>query len=528
MGGMLRRLEVQNLAVIREAALDFAPGLNVLTGETGAGKSLLVDALALLLGGRAEGLIGPYGESLLVTAFFEGPPGEAVLSRRVGARSTPRVDGEVVTLKELQAEAERRLSLHAQHTALALLSPRRQREALDALLPEGLLAAYQEAYARREALLKEKAALEESLKARAEREDLLRYQIREIEEARVRPGEEEELLALAERLRHLETIRERLARALALLTERETQDLLALAAKEVRAAARHDPALEALAEELSGAAEAVRAVARELEDHLEGLDLDPEELDRVEARLSLLERLKRKYGPTLADVLAHAQKAREELARMEGGEERLSEVERLLKALHEEVEARGQALRRAREEAARRLTEGMVRELPALGLAGARFAVVLEPLPEPGPQGLEAVAFRVAPNPNLPPAPLEALSGGELSRVALALALLTGTEAPTVVFDEVDAGVGGETAWRLAERLKRLAERRQVLVVTHLPQVAAVAQRHFRVTKTPEGVRVEPLAGEARVQEIARLLSGAYTQAALAHARELLEAQGAL
>ena len=321
MGGMLRRLEVQNLAVIREAALDFAPGLNVLTGETGAGKSLLVDALALLLGGRAEGLIGPYGESLLVTAFFEGPPGEAVLSRRVGARSTPRVDGEVVTLKELQAEAERRLSLHAQHTALALLSPRRQREALDALLPEGLLAAYQEAYARREALLKEKAALEESLKARAEREDLLRYQIREIEEARVRPGEEEELLALAERLRHLETIRERLARALALLTEREAQDLLALAAKEVRAAARHDPALEALAEELSGAAEAVRAVARELEDHLEGLDLDPEELDRVEARLSLLERLKRKYGPTLADVLAHAQKAREELARMEGGEE---------------------------------------------------------------------------------------------------------------------------------------------------------------------------------------------------------------
>lgn len=161
----------------------------------------------------------------------------------MGARSTPRVDGEVVTLKELQAEAERRLSLHAQHTALALLSPRRQREALDALLPEGLLAAYQEAYARREALLKEKAALEESLKARAEREDLLRYQIREIEEARVRPGEEEELLALAERLRHLETIRERLARALALLTEREAQDLLALAAKEVRAAARHDPAL---------------------------------------------------------------------------------------------------------------------------------------------------------------------------------------------------------------------------------------------------------------------------------------------
>lgn len=333
----------------------------------------------------------------------------------MGARSTPRVDGEVVTLKELQAEAERRLSLHAQHTALALLSPRRQREALDALLPEGLLAAYQEAYARREALLKEKAALEESLKARAEREDLLRYQIREIEEARVRPGEEEELLALAERLRHLETIRERLARALALLTEREAQDLLALAAKEVRAAARHDPALEALAEELSGAAEAVRAVARELEDHLEGLDLDPEELDRVEARLSLLERLKRKYGPTLADVLAHAQKAREELARMEGGGAAFGG------GAPPQGPPRGGRGPGAGPEAGP--GGGGAKAYGGDGAGASRPGPRRGPLrggpgapPRARPPGPRAVAFRVAPNPNLPPAPRGPKRRGALPR----------------------------------------------------------------------------------------------------------------
>ncbi|GAA6736438.1 DNA repair protein RecN [Thermus oshimai] len=520
---MLRRLEVQNLAVIREAALDLAPGLNVLTGETGAGKSLFVDALALLLGGKPEGLVGPFGDSLLVTAFFQGEGEERVLSRRVGARSTPRIDGEVVSLRELAEEAERWASLHAQHAAFALLRPKRQEEALDALLDPALKAAYREAYARHRALLAEKEALERALRQKAEREDLLRFQLKEIREAKPAPGEDEALEGEARRLRHLETLRARAGRAYALLTEEGGADLLAQAARELQAAARVDGGLEPLLQDLEGALRAVRAVAVELEAYLEGLEADPARLEALEARLALLERLKRKYGPTLEEVLAHAERLEEELRGLEGGEERLKALEEALGAAWAEVRSRGEALGRARQEAARRLEAAMGEELAVLGLAQARFLVELIPLPEPGPSGLEEVAFRFSANPHLPPGPLSGASGGELARLALALALLTGAEAPTVVLDEVDAGLGGEAAWRVAERLARLAQRRQVLVVTHLPQIAAKADRHFRVVKEGEGVRVELLEGEARVRELARLLSGQYTEAALAHARGLLE-----
>ncbi|WP_347241708.1 AAA family ATPase [Thermus sp.] len=518
---MLRRLEVQNLAVIREAALELAPGLNVLTGETGAGKSLLVDALALLLGEKPEGRVGPFGDSLLVTAFFQGKE-ERVLSRRVGSRSTPRIDGEVVSLKELQEEAERWLSLHAQHAALALLSPRRQRELLDALLDPKLLARYQEAYARHQALKGEKEALEEALRAKAEREDLLRFQLKEIAEAKPRPGEDEELSEEARKLRHLEALRERAGRAYGLLEE-EALGPLEAALRELKAGGRFDRALEALAEDLEAALHGAQAVARELADYLEGLEGDPERLSALEARLALLERLKRKYGPTLEDVLAHAERARAELSTLEGGEARLEEVARALEEAEAALLLAGEALGEARRQAAERLARGMERELSELGFPRARFQVDLKPLPEPGPFGLEEVAFRFSANPHLPPAPLGAASGGELSRVALALALLTGAEAPTVVFDEVDAGLGGETAWKVAERLARLSETRQVLVVTHLPQIAARAHRHLKVVKAGEEVRVEVLEGEARVRELARLLSGQYTEAALSHARLLLE-----
>jgi DNA repair protein RecN (Recombination protein N) len=522
MRGMLQRLEVQNLAVIREAVLELAPGLNVLTGETGAGKSLLVDALALLLGARPEGMVGPFGDSLLVTAFFQGPEPK-VLSRRVGGRSTPRIDGEVVSLKELEEEAQKRLSLHAQHTALALLSPRRQREVLDTLLDPALLARYAEAYAHHQALLAEKEALEAALRERRAREDLLRFQLAEIQGARVQPGEDEALLEEARRLRHLEALKERAARAQALMEEGAFEALEA-AFRELRSGARYDRALEALAQDLEAALEGARAVAAELLAYLEGLEDDPGRLAQLEERLDLLERLKRKYGPTLEEVLAYGKRAEEELARLEGGEARLAEVEQELQVAQEALLQAGEALSRAREKAARRLMAGMEEELKELGFPRPRFLVDLKPLPEPGPSGLEEVAFRFSANPHLPPAPLSAMSGGELSRLALALALLTGAEAPTVVFDEVDTGLGGETAWKVAERLARLAQTRQVLVVTHLPQIAAKAHRHLRVVKEGEEVRLEVLEGEERVRELARLLSGQYTEAALSHARLLLEA----
>ncbi|KGQ21037.1 DNA repair protein RecN [Thermus filiformis] len=515
---MLRRLEVQNLAVIREAALDLSPGLNVLTGETGAGKSLLVDALALLLGERLE---GP-AQNTLVTAFFQKEGVERILSRRIGARSTPRIDGEVVTLKELAEEAERWVALHAQHAALALLSARSQQRLLDALLEGELLAAYREAYARREALLKEKAALLERVRAREERLDFLRFQLKELEEARLRPDEDEALLETARRLRHATSLKEKGEKARAQLEK--ALSALGLAGRELEGASRLDPGLTPLAQEAEEAEARARALLDEVEAYLEGLELDPEELEKVEARLALLERLKRKYGPTLLEVLAHKERLEEEIRELEGSEERLGELEEALKEAEEALARAGRSLSQAREKAARWLSQKATEEVRALGMPEARFQVALLPLPAPGPEGLERVQFLFSANPALPPGPLEAASGGELSRVMLALALLTqGGEAPTVVFDEIDVGVGGEAAWRVAERLYELAQSRQVLVVTHLPQIAARAQAHFRVVKDPAtGVRVERVEGEERVRELARMLSGSYTEAALRHARSLL------
>ncbi len=516
---MLRRLEVQNLAVIREAALDLAPGLNVLTGETGAGKSLLVDALALLLGERLEGPL----QNTLITAFFQKDGVERILSRRIGARSTPRIDGEVVTLRELAEEAERWVALHAQHAALALLSAKRQQRLLDALLDPGLLLAYKEAYARREDLLKEKADLLERAKAREERLDFLRFQLKELEEARIRPEEDEALFEAAARLRHAGSLREKGERARAQLEK--ALSALGLAARELEGASRLDGGLRPLAEEAEEAEARTRALLDEVEAYLEALELDPRELERVEARLALLERLKRKYGPTLAEVLAHRKRLEEEMQALEASEERLWELEEALKGAEKALFQAGEALKEAREKAARWLSQRATEEIRTLGMPEARFQVALSPLPEPGPEGLERVQFLFSANPVLPPAPLEAASGGELSRVMLALALLTqGGEAPTAVFDEIDVGIGGEAAWRVAERLLELSQTRQVLVVTHLPQIAARAQAHFRVTKDPGlGVRVERVEGEERVKELARMLSGSYTEAALRHARSLLQ-----
>ncbi|MGQ9753415.1 MAG: DNA repair protein RecN [Thermaceae bacterium] len=515
---MLRRLEVKNLAVIREAVLDLSPGLNVLTGETGAGKSLLVDALAFLLGERLEGPL----EGALVTAFFQMDEKERILSRRMGSRSISRLDGEVVTLRELKEEAERWISLHAQHAALALLSEKKQRRTLDGLLEEGLLSGYQEAYRKWEALKEAREAALEELKTREERLDFLRFQLKELEEARLSP-KDEELSEWAERLRHASQLRERAEKALFHLDK--ALSALGLAVRELEGASRLDGGLIPLAEEAKEAETQVRALWDEVERYLAGLDLDPEELERVEARLALLERLKRKYGPTLSEVLAQKERIRQEIALLEAKEDQLLALEEELKVWEARLSERGLSLRKAREKAAEWLSQRATEEIRALGMPEARFHVLLHPLDGPGPEGLEEVAFRFTANPHLPPAPLEAASGGELSRVMLALALLTGEEAPTVVFDEIDAGIGGEAAWRVADRLSQLAQTRQVLVVTHLPQIAARAQAHFRVVKDPvQGVRVERVQGEERIKELARMLSGSYTEAALRHAQSLLEA----
>ena len=518
---MLEALEVQNLAVIENAEVEFAPGLNVLTGETGAGKSLLVDALALLLGAKADpSLIRPGAKAALVSAWIDGE----VYSRRIGARSTPRIGGEVVTLDELASAVGSRIALFAQHAAQTLTRREAQSRMLDALLPEGVLRTYRNAYEHHRRLAAEHTKLKRQARERLERLDLLRFQVKEIEEAALEPDEEERLLRERERLRHLDLLRERIAEALELLIgEADAVGLVGRAAAAVEAAARHDEALAALAGELEGTEDALQALARELEDRLAALEADPERLAEVEGRLALLQRLKRKYGDTVAEILAYRERALRELGALEHAEDRLQAVESELRKAQEALLEAGKRLSEARRAAARRLEAGVKEELAALGMPDAVLRVVLEPLEEPGPYGLESVRFAFTANPNLPPAPLEkAASGGELSRTLLALLLASGVRAGTVVLDEVDAGVGGEAARALAERLARLAEQSQVIVVTHLPQIAARASRHLRVQKEKGRATVEVLEGEARVREIARMLSGGYEPEALEHARALL------
>lgn len=518
---MLERLEVQNLAVLEQVALDFSPGLTVLTGETGAGKSVLVDALSLLLGEKAEGLVRAGAETLLVTAFFDGKS----LSRKVAqGRSTARIDGEVVSLRELSEETAQHLTIHAQHASLTLFSRKAQRKLLDSQVKPDLLVRYQNAYGQYQSILRETERLEAAARERERRLDILRFQIAEIDQARLVVGEEEQLKQEAERLRHLEALRERVSAAISALGgEGDALGLVTLASREVKAAGRFDAHLESLGRDLEAALDALRAVSRELEDYLENLEADPQRLDEVEARLASIEKLGRKYGEGIPAILEFAEAARQELVELEGAEDRLSQLysqkENTWKAL---LEA-GRQLTEARTQAAEDLSRRVGEEIRALGMPAAQFQVGLVPLEHPGPEGLEEVQLLFSANPGLGLAPLEkAASGGELSRVMLALALLTGTEAETVVFDEVDAGVGGEAAWQVAERLARLAQERQVLVVTHLPQIAARAQKHYRVVKHGASVEIQQVQDEERVRELARMLSGSYSEAALEHARELL------
>jgi len=521
--GMLERLEVRNLATIAAAEMEPGPGLTVLTGETGTGKSILVGALGLLLGARAEpSLIRPGAEALLVTAWVDGRS----YSRRVSPhRSVPRIDGEVVTLAELAGALAGALTIHTQHAALALGRRSQHRRMLDRLVEQEALAEYRAAYASWKALSEEHGRLSEQMAERERQLDLLRFQLGEIEAVNPRAGELEELEEEARQLGHVDEILRHLGAALELLRlgEANAADAVAAALKEVQGAARLSNALSPLAADLEGVSEGLAAVVGELEAFAGRLEADPERLDEVQRRLAELQRLLRKYGGSIPEVLSFAEGLRRQISELEEAGFRLERVEAELARARDRLSRAASALHQAREEAARKLEPLVTAELRELGMPEARFLVAVEPLEEPAPHGADEIGFSFAASNDLEPAPLEkAASGGELSRIMLALALHTGADAPTLVFDEVDVGIGGEVAARLAERLERLAAGRQVLVVTHLPQIAARAGTHFRVVRRGEAAELERLEGEERVRELARMLSGSYTKTAMQHARELL------
>ena len=571
---MLRELHVRNLAVLAQVAIDFGEGFNVLSGETGAGKSIVVDSLALLAGARASDDVIRTGTDVLTVAGVFEPVGEGWREVLAGAGIEPESgDGaapELLLRREIRRDGRNRvyvndqpatvrlladlspwlLRIHGQREELGLVAPDLQRAWLDRSGgPEArrLLARVAEAYDRWAEVAGRLAEVTGDDRARRERLDLLRFQASEIDAAHLEAGEDRELRAERDLLRNAEAITHALGTAAERLFEEEGAAVDRLARSEDLLAGIEDWHAEAgpWRAELEEARIRIEEVARSIRRRLDGIEADPRRLDAVEERLAAVERLCKKYGADAAAVLERRREIGEEVERLEGAAESREELEERAAAALAEYREAGLALSAGRAAWGAELAGRIHEEIANLGLAKARLEVSLRrrkredsPLVVGGEpvdfsrEGLDQVVFLFTPNPGEEPRPLARIaSGGELSRVSLGLQLATRGEteaAPTLIFDEVDSGVGGAQAAALGEKLRRLAASGQILAVSHLPQVASHGHRHFRVAKAIEGGRtattVEELAGEARVEEVARMLAGReVTELSLSHARELLE-----
>ncbi len=559
---MLRELRIENLLLIERAELRLGPGLNAITGETGAGKTVLAHSLDLLMGGRARAhIVRPGAGEAWVEGVFDLPEGliadpelaeiaerlpegaeEIVLGRRVSAsgRTGAFVAGRAASAADLKLLGGRLLAFYGQHEHRKLTISSAQLEILDGFAGADHLETrrrYRDAYRETAAIA---AALEELRGRDGARErdlDLLRFELAEIEEAAPDPAEKAGLAGERERLRHVEGLRSANAAALAAIRGEETGEggaTTALAAGLAALAAEQgvDTELDALAARLGGLAFELEDAAAELRAYASGLDPDPARLAAVEERLDLIDRLERKHGGSVEAVLAHAERCRSEIERLAHADERGAELEAALAEAESRRAELAAALAKGRAAAARQLETRVAAELAELAMPGAVLEVVLAPHADGfGPNGAETVEMRMAPNPGIEAAPLgDAASGGELSRVMLALTGLgDAAGAGTLVFDEIDAGVGGSTARVVGERLRLLGEGRQVICITHLPQVASLAAANFRIEKSLSGeealATVEHVEGEELVAEITRMLGAERSdETASRHARELLAA----
>jgi DNA repair protein RecN (Recombination protein N) len=559
---MLAELRIRDLGVIDDARLEVSAGLNVLTGETGAGKTMVVDALALLLGGRAdpgavragrpaalvEGRLRT-GDDLqvaaaLATAGVEDEDGEVVVARQVlvEGRSRAQLQGRMATVAAIADVVRPLVEVHGQHEFQDLLRPAVQRDLLDRFAGDAVLgprAAFAAGWRRLRAVTRELDDLATRAREREREIDLLRHQLEEIDAAQVRVGESAELAAEAERLENAEALQQAAALAHQLLEADEdagAATALGAAARAVQGPGAHDRSLGELAERAQALAAEVGDLASSLRAYAEAVLVDPARLEEVNLRMARLHDLERKYGDDEAAVLAFAGQAAERLAELEGGTLRSEALEAEAAGLRRDLAGTGAALTAARQEAAARLGEAIRVELADLAMPSAQVVVAVEQDDDDAglevggrclaatEDGLDRVDFRLAAHPGAPLRPLgRAASGGELSRVMLALrVVLAGVDrTPTLVFDEVDAGVG--------RRLAQLARRHQVLVVTHLPQIAAHADRHFTVEKrSSDGTTstdVQLLDDAGRVGELSRMLAGMEGSGlAQAHAEELLAA----
>ena len=549
----LRELTVENLALVESVRLSLEPGFTVLTGETGAGKSLVVDAVALALGARASSdQVRAGSDAALVEAVFDAPvaldddpladvvaagEGVVIVRREVGGegRSAVRVNDRAVTVGGLATLGARLGEIHGQHDQQRLLEPARQLALLDGFGGhDTLLAAVAGVHRTWRATVAASAEMMTDAHELARRVELLRHQVDEITSAAPRSGEDAELEAQLRAAEHAETIARSATEAVnALREDAGAGDALAAAERALVAAAQHDERFGPMADRAAALAAEASELARDAAAASEGVELDPAARALAEERLALLYDLRRKYGDSIEAVVAFGETSAAELQRLENQE---GERE-LLRAREVEeraaLDAAAAALSAARRAAADRLSTAVNLELPPLGLPGGAFGVDLDVV-DAGPSGADRVVFTFAPNPGEPSRPLGRIaSGGEASRVALALkvVLAAADETPLLVFDEVDAGVGGRNASALGERLKRLSAHHQVLCVTHLPQVAAHADAHLVVGKRVAGGRttteIRALGAEERAAELAAMLGGeGAREEAQAAAEALLRSAG--
>ncbi|BCU81605.1 DNA repair protein RecN [Polycladomyces abyssicola] len=555
---MLREMSIRHFAIIDHVRLTFDNGFHVLTGETGAGKSILIDAIGLLVGGRGSADFVRHGKGKAeIEGLFEVPaehpvrdvlselgiePEEDVLiiRREIAAsgKSTCRINGRMVTLAMLKQVGERLLDIHGQHEHQSLLKPEEHVEWLDAFGGETVLAKrreYEVVYRKYRDLEREWQRLTVDEKEMAQRIDLLRFQQEEIAAAKLTEGEEEELELERKRLAHAEKIVQNASEAYeALYGERRGLEHLHDALQALEEIAQVDESIRSVWEMVQSAYYQLEEAARELGTYRDQLEFDPDRLVEVEDRLHLIHQLKRKYGDSIRDILSFGERVQEELERLLNRDENKEALEAEMRKLRAELDQKADELTALRKQAARRLEERVEKELADLNMGATTFHVAFYSSETPNgltPTGKDRIEFQIAPNPGEPLRPLAKIaSGGELSRIMLALKTLFADvdHIPTLIFDEIDTGVSGRAAQAIAEKMVALGRKSQVLCITHLPQVACMADTHFYIYKEAESghtqTHVEKLDRQGRTLELARMLGGVeVTDTTREHAQEMLQ-----